>query len=1610
MTHTRISFLNFTSYLLFLVFIIGRLTAQSPQIFNYTGGVQTFTVPPCVNSVTLEVWGAQGGIDISSGGWDNNLGGYASAVFTAAPGQVMNIYVGEKPAGLAGGFNGGGMGYPSTMFAGMGRGGGGATDIRMGGIGLNNRIIVAGGGGGGGSDIYGNWVIGGGGGGLVGVQGQCYDGGCAGSQPGTQTSSGPGICAGVLNTNVSGGFGFGGDALYICGDGFGCGSAGGSGEAGYGGGGGWYGGSGGSSNFGGSGGSGYISPASTNNFFATAVQGGHGLARISYGVVMNLAMSNPSCVSTGSASVLASLGFPPYTYTWSGSAQTTSLVTGLSPGIHTVTVSDAGSCTALTATVLITNTLSATVLPGCSAGNSATLTTTGGSAPYTYTWSGTAQTTSVVTGLSAGSYTVRVSDLNGCQTRTTSFNTPTTLSLTALGSSCAATSSANAFASGGLAPYSYLWTGTAQTTSMVTGLAAGQHTVTVSDLYSCQTKTAVVDVTTPSPIVVSNTALCIGYSATMTAVAATSSFTWSPGANLSTTSASLVSANPSVTTIYSISTTNSLNCVSSTTAQLYVVPTQTVPLITPTTCLGQGLNLIANITYTGALYSWSGPGGYTSALQNPTITAATFTNSGVYSLTVVSAPGCTSSAVTDATVFAMPSPGITSNSPVCTNQTLTLNGSGATSYSWAGPAPGNFLSVSQNTTIVGTSSIVSGIYTLTGSFATGCKVSITQSLTVRPLPATSFTNSNPVCVNGTLALLGSGGSSYLWNGPGSFTSALQNPSITNVQQTASGIYTLLATLNSCTASTTQSVTVNLLPAATATNNSSVCATNSLQLGSSGGTSYLWDGPLSFTSALQSPFIASTLPVNSGSYTVTVTDANGCIAQAITIATVLPNPTLTATGATVCLNESAMLSVAGGTSCAWAGPSAFSSALYNPTITVVDNLTAGIYSMIVTSANSCTSAAAVTLSFMPLPTLTAISASVCLNTAATLSVSGAASYSWAGPNSYSAAGAGAPVPLVNALSVGIYTVLGMGANTCTSITNASLTAKALPVVTATGTIVCIQQKALLSSAGSTDVATYGWSGPGSYTAAVQNPTIVSATSAVPVNYTVLVTALNSCTQQAVTTLSTYPLPIVAATSTIVCKNQPFTILASGASTYTWSGPLGTSNGGSVAIANVNSVTVGGYTVTGQNVNTCTNVAVAMIDTLPLPHVTAIGNTVCIGSPATLKAFGASSFFWQGPGGYTSSFANAVISNANSMTTQEYTVVGTAPNSCTQVAYALLGTYPLPTPTIVAPPRVCMNSVLQLKGAGANTYTWTGPYKYSSSNKEIALSIYNVLQAGNYTLSVTDNLGCKNFTTTYVKVDPLPQGKLVSDNANNFCVPFCSVFRLQSTGASPVVNSSWMLNGQTLGGESFSTCVTGSGSNGAFGTFTNALGCVNSMSFVLPANLMPKADFYISPEKPVEELDLVEFYDNSTGRVMRWNWYFVNNDGYTSSEKNTSHKFNLAGSYPVALVVENDKGCSDTIVKTIVVEGDFSLFVPNSFTPDGDGLNDIFQPKGRGLSKYLLSVYDRWGKLVFETEEFEKGWDGSLRGGECAPAVYVWKIKGLDTKGRVKDLMGYVTLAK
>jgi hypothetical protein len=231
------------------------------QTFTYTGAQQTFVVPAGVTSITVDAYGAQGGSN--SPATNINFGGRVQADVPVTPGSTIYIYVGQQATGLTGGFNGGGNGETA------GKGGGGASDIRIGGTTLNDRVLVAGGGGGGGF-----WssqeVHGGLGGGLIGGNGYRTDFVSApGGEGGTQTGSGNGTCGSLNNPACTGGFGFGGAPS-------GCGCEG------YGGGGGWYGGAGSGNCRGGGGGSSYTVPTATNVTHTQGVRVGNGEITISW--------------------------------------------------------------------------------------------------------------------------------------------------------------------------------------------------------------------------------------------------------------------------------------------------------------------------------------------------------------------------------------------------------------------------------------------------------------------------------------------------------------------------------------------------------------------------------------------------------------------------------------------------------------------------------------------------------------------------------------------------------------------------------------------------------------------------------------------------------------------------------------------------------------------------------------------------------------------------------------------------------------------------------------------------------------------------------------------------------------------------------------------------------------------------------------------------------------------------------------------------------------------------------------------------------------------------------------------------------------------------------
>ncbi len=158
------------------------------------------------------------------------------------------------------------------------------------------------------------------------------------------------------------------------------------------------------------------------------------------------------------------------------------------------------------------------------------------------------------------------------------------------------------------------------------------------------------------------------------------------------------------------------------------------------------------------------------------------------------------------------------------------------------------------------------------------------------------------------------------------------------------------------------------------------------------------------------------------------------------------------------------------------------------------------------------------------------------------------------------------------------------------------------------------------------------------------------------------------------------------------------------------------------------------------------------------------------------------------------------------------------------------------------------------------------------------------------------------------------------------------------------------------------------------------------------------------------------DSSSSDVTSYEWYFGEN-GILGSSYVQNPEFTFPDAEPanfdVELIVTNQYGCTDTATNVVIMNGVYNFYVPSAFTPNGDGVNDVFFPKGEGLDplEYEMLIFDRWGNIVFQTTETTKEWDGSKLGTQVPQGVYVWKIFTKDTYiGTEYENVGNVTVIR
>ncbi len=327
----------------------------------------------------------------------------------------------------------------------------------------------------------------------------------------------------------------------------------------------------------------------------------------------------------------------------------------------------------------------------------------------------------------------------------------------------------------------------------------------------------------------------------------------------------------------------------------------------------------------------------------------------------------------------------------------------------------------------------------------------------------------------------------------------------------------------------------------------------------------------------------------------------------------------------------------------------------------------------------------------------------------------------------------------------------------------------------------------------------------------------------------------------------------------------------------------------------------------------------------------------------------------------------------------------------------------------PYRVQLTNTTQLIGtSGGASYSWDFGDNTSSGSANPGFHNYPDTGTYNITLVVRDPAAC-NPADTVKRTVRLQSARVLSqfNLPDSFCLSANnSVFISQSTNAASVL---WLFGD----GES-STSPTPRHTYTTSGTFTVQLIAINpatcnkrdTASQTIQVQSPPQAAFLFSPVDG--EVNIPTTFENKSERSVSYNWRFGDSTG--STETNPVHQYKRTGIYTVCLTAISATGCADTFCRQVPAEVRVACDVPNAFSPNADGTNDILYVRGGAISTVHFRVFNRWGQLVFESKDLRNGWDGTFNGAPQEADAYAYILTATFLDGSTFQKNGNVTLLR
>ncbi len=587
-------------------------------------------------------------------------------------------------------------------------------------------------------------------------------------------------------------------------------------------------------------------------------------------------------------------------------------------------------------------------------------------------------------------------------------------------------------------------------------------------------------------------------------------------------------------------------------------------------------------------------------------------------------------------------------------------------------------------------------------------------------------------------------------------------------------------------------------------------------------------------------------------------------------------------------------------------------------------------------------------------------SICNGQSTTLTATGGAIYQWSGGSNATTAA----ITVSPTVTTSYY--LQSGTGVCAAYDTAIVQVNPPPVATISGNLtICSGQSTTLTASGATS---YQWSGGSTATTAV-----IIVSSATTTTYTVTPVNGNCIGTPASVTVNVTPLPVaaIASTGNSLCAGQTATLTGSGGTTYQWGG----GNNSTSASITVSPAITTTYTLQAVN-GSCTDTASVTITVTPVPVGAISGNqSICAGQSTTLTASGATSYQWSG--GSTATTAAITVSPA--VTTTYSVTPGNGICTGNPVSVTVTVT---PVPNGIITPSgtlICAGQTLTLTASGGTTYQWSGGISSASpvvNDSPVSTTTY-YLQTSNGMCIDNDSVVINVMGYTLVTGNPVicsgQSTTLTASGATTYLWNNGST--LNSITVSPDSTTNYYVTGTSFCGTSTDTVTI----------TVNPLPVINITNTYTPISIGSSVQLHV------------------TGGIS----YIWTNINYLNCSTCSDPMASPVVPTLYMVTGTDANGCSNTDTVTIV-PAEEELYLPNCITPNEDGNNDVFFAYGINIKTLTMRIFDRWGELIFESNDKRKGWDGTVNGNYVELGVYVYTVQCVWIDGNSKDLRGIVTV--